>query len=174
MIQLLPGTNPQKLNSDFKQIYETSFPDDERRDWNPFLELLNNKQFSLNEIYDQQKFIGFISIWDLTEFSFIEHFAIRAAEQGKGYGTQTIEHLLSINSKPIILEVEEPLTETARKRIAFYERLNFRVNTFCYFQPPYSIEKASIKMLLLSYPTKISPEDFERIKDQIYHCVYGA
>ena len=173
MIQLHPVKNSDRLNSDFKEIYETSFPDDERREWTQLLEILDNKQFILNEIYDQQKYLGFISIWNLTEFNFIEHFAIRNTEQGKGYGTQTMEHVLSTNSKPIVLEIEEPLTETARKRMEFYERLNFTVNDFSYFQPPYSIGKSSVKLLLMSYPAKIKPEDFERIKDQIYHWVYG-
>ena len=117
--------------------------------------------------------MGFISIWNLTEFNFIEHFAIRATEQGKGYGTQTMAHVLSTNSKPIVLEIEEPLTETARKRMEFYERLNFTVNDFSYFQPPYSIGKSSIKLLLMSHPTKIYPEDFEKIRDRIHVCVYG-
>jgi ribosomal protein S18 acetylase RimI-like enzyme len=172
MIQLHPVLNPDKLNFDLKQIYEASFPEDERRDWKQLLELLNNTQFSLNEIYDQQKFLGFISIWNLNEFSFIEHFAIKGIYQGKGYGTQAIKQVLSMNSKPFILEVEEPFSENARKRIAFYERLNFTINDFNYFQPPYSVEKRSIKMLLLSYPTKIYPEDFERIKDRIHDLVY--
>ncbi len=172
MIQLYPVKNPDRLNSDFKQIYETSFPEDERREWTQLLELLDNKQFSLNEIYDQQKYLGFISIWNLIEFNFVEHFAIRATEQGKGYGTQTMEHVLSINSKPIILEIEEPFTETTRKRMEFYERLDFTVNDFSYFQPHYSIEKCSVKLLLMSYPSKIYPEDFEKIRDRIHDCVY--
>lgn len=173
MIQLHPVINPDKLNFDLKQIYETSFPEDERKEWGQITELLNDTQFSLNEIYDQQKFLGFISIWNLNEFIFIEHFAIRASEQGKGYGTQTMEHVLSMNSKPIVLEVEEPLTETAHKRIAFYEQLNFTVNSGSYFQPAYSIGKSSIKMLLMSYPMKIETADFERIKARIHDQVYG-
>jgi ribosomal protein S18 acetylase RimI-like enzyme len=173
MIQLHQVINPDKLSFDLKQIYEASFPADERREWKQLLELLNNTQFSLNEIYDQQKFLGFISIWNLTEFSFIEHFAIQDTEQGKGYGTQAIKQVLSMNSKPVILEVEEPFTENARKRISFYERLNFSVNNFSYFQPAYSTGKSSIKMLLVSYPTKIYPEYFEGIKDRIHDLVYG-
>jgi len=173
MIQLHPVINPDKLNSDLKQIYEASFPEDERREWTQLLELLGNAQFCLNEIYDHQKFIGFISIWNLAEFNFIEHFAIRDEEQKKGYGTQTIEQVLSMSSKPVILEVEEPFTNTARKRISFYERLNFSVNAGNYFQPPYSIVKSSINMLLMSYPIKIESTDFERIKAQIHDRVYG-
>lgn len=173
MIQLHPVINPDKLNSDFKQIYKASFPEDERREWTQLLELLGNAQFSLNEIYDQQKFLGFISIWNLNEFRFIEHFAIRDEEQKKGYGTQTIEQVLSMSSKPVILEVEEPFTNTARKRISFYERLNFSVNAGSYFQPPYSIKKNSVKMILMSYPTIIYPEYSERIKARIHDRVYG-
>lgn len=173
MIQLLSVTNPDKLNFEFRLIYESSFPKDERRECSQLLDLLHNKQFKLYEIYIQDKFIGFISVWDLEEFSFIEHFAIRTTEQGKGYGTQAINQVLSMNTKPVILEVEEPFTDTARKRISFYERLNFSVNNQSYFQPPYSINKSSIKMLLMSYPTKIEPEYFERIKAQIHDQVYG-
>lgn len=172
MIQLLSVTNPDILNFEFRQIYESSFPEDERRKWIQFIDLLHNSQFKLHEIYIQEKFIGFISVWDLMEFSFIEHFAIQATEQGKGYGTQALNRVLSMNSKPVILEVEEPFTETARKRISFYERLSFSINNQSYFQPPYSPDKSSVKMMLMSYPTKIEPEYLERIKAQIHDQVY--
>jgi len=173
MMQLLWVTNPEKLNVDFKQTYESSFPPDERREWNQMLDLLGNTQFKLHEIYLQKKFIGFISVWDLEEISFIEHFAIRTNAQGKGYGTQALKQVISMNSKPVILEVEEPFTGIARKRITFYKRLNFSINNQSYFQPPYSHDKNSIKMLIMSYPEKFSPEIFEKIKIQIHGTVYG-
>ena len=172
MIKLLLVTNPEKLNSDFKPTYESLFSPDERREWNQLLNLLCNSHFKLHEIYLQEKFIGFVLVWDLGEFSFIEHFAICAEYQGKGYGTEALNQLISIAVKPFILEVEEPSTEPAKKRIAFYERVNFFVNAVSYFQPPYSREKKSIKMLLMSYPLKIEPTDFERIKTHIHHQVY--
>jgi len=172
MIQLLWVTNPEKLSVDFRSTYESLFPPDERREWDELLDLQCNTHFKLFEIYHQEKFIGFISVWDLTEFRFIEHFGICTSEQGKGYGTQVLNQILSMNSKPIVLEVEEPLTETARKRISFYKRFNFSVNTGSYFQPPYSKEKQSVKMLLMSYPIKIETSDLERIKAQIHVQVY--
>lgn len=172
MIQLLLVTNPEKLNSDFKPTYESLFPPDERREWNQLLDLLYSTQFKLYEIYLQEEFIGFISVWDLGKFSFIEHFAICAEYQGKGYGTKALNQVISLVGKPFILEVEEPLTEPARKRIAFYERVNFFVNAGSYVQPPYSREKKSIKMLLMSYPLKIESTDFERIKTHIHYQVY--
>ena len=173
MIQLLSVTNPDRLNFEFRQIYESSFPEDERREWTQLLDLLYNMQFKLYEIYFHAKFLGLISVWDLEEFCFIEHFAICATEQGKGHGTMTLNQILSMNSKPFILEVEEPFTETARKRISFYERLNFSANNQSYFQPPYSFNKNSVKMLLMSYPAKIELENFEKIKALIHDRVYG-
>lgn len=172
MIQLLWVTNPEKLNIDFKPTYESLFPPNERREWDQLLDLIVHTQFRLYEIFTHEKFIGFISVWDLTEFSFIEHFGIRHTEQGKGYGAQALTQVLSMNSKPVVLEVEEPLTETARKRISFYERFSFSVNVGNYFQPSYSKEKVGVKMLLMSYPLKIELADFERIKAQIHHQVY--
>ncbi len=173
MIQLFRITSPEKLNVDFKHTYESSFPEDERREFNQLLDLLGNTQFKLYEIHLHERFLGFISVWDLTEFIFVEHFAICATEQGKGYGTETIKQVLSINSKQVILEVEEPFTEKAQNRIKFYEQLNFVINDFSYFQPPYSIGKSSIKMLLMSYPIKIETADFEEFKAKIHDQVYG-
>lgn len=173
MIQLLSIKDPNKLNFGFRQIYESSFPEDERRNLDQLLDLLGNTRYKLFEIYLRKKFIGFISVWDLEEISFIEHFAIHATARGKGFGTQAINQVLSMNSKPMILEVEEPFTETARKRISFYERLNFRVNEFSYFQPPYSIDKNSVRMLLMSHKKKIESKYFENIKALIHNQVYG-
>ena len=173
MIQLLWVTNPEKLTIDLRSTYESLFPPDERREWGQLMSLIGHTPFRLYEIFVQEKFVGFISVWDLTEFSFIEHFGIRTTEQGKGYGAEALSQVLSMNSKPVVLEVEEPLTETARKRISFYERFSFSVNSGSYFQPPYSIEKACVKMLLMSHPLKIELADFERIKVHIHDRVYG-
>jgi len=76
-------------------------------------------------------------------------------------------------SVPVILEVEEPFTDVAKKRIAFYERLNFRISEQEYYQPPYSVGKNRVKMLLMSYPEKLDPNKFTTIKNKIYQTVYS-
>jgi ribosomal protein S18 acetylase RimI-like enzyme len=172
MIQILPITDSKQLHTGLKQIYEGSFPADERREWNQWINLIGNTRFSLNEIYDQKELTGFIAVWNLDQFWFIEHFAIREKERGKGIGTQVLKQILPEKSNRVILEVEEPLNETARNRIAFYERMNFEVSDGIYYQPPYSIEKNKVKMLLMSYPKKIEPTDFDKIKTAIYRTVY--
>jgi ribosomal protein S18 acetylase RimI-like enzyme len=161
------------MNSDLQQIYEKSFPDDERREWNQLIDILDDNRFTINGIYFQQQLIGIITFWNLDGFRFIEHFAIRNTEQGKGYGTQVIKKLTAEILVPVILEVEEPFTDVAKKRIAFYERLNFRISEQEYYQPPYSVGKNRVKMLLMSYPEKLDPNKFTTIKNKIYQTVYS-
>lgn len=173
MIQLIPVVKSPDLNVDLKQIYEEAFPPDERREWSQWVDMHENGRFCLNEGYDNKRFIGFISVWELDRFRFIEHFAIRDTERGKGFGTHILKQVLAQKPSPVILEVEEPFTETARKRIAFYERMNFKVSDGDYFQPSYSVGKNSVKLLLMSYPEKIKTSDFTEIKSQIHSCVYG-
>jgi len=173
MIQLIPVTQSSNLNSEFRAIYEQAFPPDERREWDQLCNLFENPDFSMNEVYQNKTFIGFISVWNLSFFHFIEHFAIRKTEQGKSYGTQVIDQLISTGSKRIILEVEEPFTDSAVKRISFYERLNFSIVSDEYHQPPYSAGQNKVKMLLMSYPEKINSIDFSKIKALIYEHVYN-
>ena len=44
--------------------------------------------------------------------------------------------LISSTEKPIILEVERPVSQDAVRRIDFYESLGFHLNVFDYIQPP--------------------------------------
>jgi hypothetical protein len=97
---------------------------------------------------------------------------IRANERGKGLGTQVIRQILARIPAPVILEVEEPFTDVARKRISFYEQLNFSVSEGDYYQPPYSIGKNKVKMLLMSYAEKLKTNDFTEIKSRIHQSVY--
>lgn len=172
MIKLIPVTGEHELNADVREMYETAFPEDERREWFQFFELITNPAFRFNLIFDEQILIGLISVWNLNEFIFIEHFTIRNRERGNGYGTEVIRQITS-KEIPVILEVEEPLSEMAIKRIRFYERLHFSVSHSEYFQPPYSRDKKRIKMLLMSYSGEISPANFESTKKLIHEHVYN-
>ncbi|HEX7584527.1 MAG TPA: GNAT family N-acetyltransferase [Prolixibacteraceae bacterium] len=172
MVELITLTNPDELNIEFRRIYEEAFPPEERRDWSQIVELLINPQFCFNGIYFQQKIVGFYTIWNLGEFNFMEHFAILDSERGKGIGSQVFQQIFKLNSTQLILEVEEPFTRSAQKRIEFYERLNFVVSEGVYYQPPYSIGKNKVKMLLMSNPERILPDDFAAIQSRIYDVVY--
>lgn len=171
-MKLMPVLNSSDLSKDLKQIYNSSFPPDERRVWQKMKELLQHSNFILSQVFDNQELIGLISIWNLQKFVFIEHFAICESKRSKGMGSQALELVIAENVKTIIVEVEEPITDDARRRIAFYERLGFSVFDGIYYQPPYSPNKNKVKMLLMSFPERILPLEFDEIKTRIYREVY--
>ena len=173
IFELIRVVNSSELTIDFRSIYEEAFPPDERREWSQITELLNNPDFRLEGIYIQKRLVGMISFWKLHGFEFIEHFAIQKNEQGKGYGSRTIQQIISERKTTIVLEVEESINETAQKRIAFYKQFNFHLCDLEYFQPPYSADKKKIRMRLMSYPDQIQNENFASIKAEIYSSVYG-
>lgn len=172
MIHQIPLLNSLEIDDDLKQIYFDSFPPEERRDWPQLIELLNNPLYNLLQIYSLNQFVGFISIWKLSGFYFIEHFAIRESERKKGHGIEVIRQLIQQKLVPVVIEVEEPFSDEACRRIRFYESLNFKINQNTYFQPPYSIGKKAVKMHLMSYPDEIQQKDFENTKTQIYQWIY--
>jgi ribosomal protein S18 acetylase RimI-like enzyme len=173
MIKLIPVSNSLELNDDLEQIYTDSFPADERREWQQIKELLHHPNFSLNQVFGDGNLIGLISFWNLPGFIFIEHFAILESARGKGFGTQVVKQVIEEKSTKVVVEVEEPITESARRRIDFYRRFGFSICEGIYYQPPYSSDKNKVKMLLMSFPNRLTPSDFETIKILIYRNVYN-
>jgi len=172
MINLILGSKLQELNDEIKQIYIDSFPDYERREWHELKQLLNNPIFNLTPVFDNQKLIGLISIWDLHDLIFIEHFAIEKSFQCKGVGSQVLKQIIHGKSGRIVLEIEPSTNELTHRRITFYERLGFSTCEISYWQPPYSPDKKKVKMQLMSFPDKILPLEFIEIKAQLYKDVY--
>ena len=172
MIQLIPVQNPEEIEPAYKPLYTEAFPPDERRNWQQLLKLISHPEHLIYQIYSEKQFVGFVTIWHFSGFKYIEHFAIHQAERNKGLGSEVIRQILQHESKPVILETEEPSNGEARKRIRFYERLGFQLNSGIYYQPPYSDDKKAVKMLLMSYPQKLQQPEFEKIKNQIHQKVY--
>ena len=137
-----------------------AFPYEERRDISDQKECLNNKFFNFLEIFDNEIDVGFIALWDFPEFVFIEHIAIDEEKRAGGYGSKTIELVKETYKKPIILEAEAPETEQQIKRIRFYDRLGFKINSYDYEQPSYHGGEG-VPLKILSYPDILNQEEFD-------------
>lgn len=147
----------------FNLVYEkmtTAFPYEERRDLSDQKECLNNKFFNFFEIFDNETDVGFITLWVFSEFVFVEHLAIDEEKRAGGYGSKTIELVKETYKKPIILEAEAPETEQQIKRIRFYDRLGFKINSYDYEQPSYHGDEG-VPLKILSFPELISQEEFD-------------
>ncbi len=155
------------------EIYESSFPSDERRNLAQQSALLKNSAYKFLVAYEDGQIVGIIAAWDLDDFAFIEHFAIKEGIRGKGFGTQLLREYLNAARKPVVLETERPDNDIARRSINFYEKLGFKLNTHDYTQPSYSSAKKPVKLFLMTHPNKIAVEEFSRVREKIHKTVYG-
>ncbi len=137
-------------------LYETSFPEEERRPWRSILDMIDSRSpfFRMRVILsDEKKFLGFLTTWNLPSTLYIEHFAVEKAARGSGIGSLVLSALkVSEAETPIVLEVELPGdSPEAERRIAFYERNGFEaMRDYPYYQPPYRPDLESVPMMLMT------------------------
>ena len=154
-------------------IYIHSFPADERRDLESQKQILQNPHYRLQPVRHHGFIVGFAALWDLDQFVFLEHLAIEEGMRGHGLGTNTVKRLTSTYPR-IVLEVEEPHTRIARSRVGFYRKLGFHLNPYDYLQPPYSPDKHSVPLLLMTFPDPIDDVQFDEIQDALQSIVYRS
>ncbi|MDE6320846.1 MAG: GNAT family N-acetyltransferase [Muribaculaceae bacterium] len=136
-----------------KGLYEGSFPVEERRPWDDFAAraLDGNPYFNVSVAQKDGRIVGFISTWRLPTALYVEHFAVDSAMRGQGIGGEMIDRLVASTTLPLILEVEHPDNEMARRRIDFYRRHGFSVvEEVDYVPPPYGRNLPEVPMLLMS------------------------
>lgn len=168
-------TSDSTLYSYVEDLLVQSFPDNEYRPLKQLREYTDHKQqFYNNVIIDNEIPVGVITYWDFETFFYVEHFAVSPKLRNGGYGQKTLELLCRYLNGPIILEVEIPDHEMARRRIAFYQRQGFALWNHPYQQPPYKPGDNYLPMLLMAYGNLQSDRDFERIQACIYREVYNC
>lgn len=165
----------ENVNEDtFSAVYEkmcAAFPLEERRDYVDQQECMNDERFCFFEIYDNEVAVGFISLWNLSGFVFIEHIAIDPDKRSGGYGSKAIELVKETYKKAVILEAEAPETEQQIKRIKFYDRLGFKVNDYPYEQPSYHGGEG-VPLLILSYPEQLKENEFKNFITETRNSAY--
>lgn len=153
-------------------LYEAAFPEEERRPLPAQQRLLVEGALQLLEVRDGDRFVGFVFCWGLTDFTFIEHFAIDPAMRGQGMGTKVITLLFEQYGR-LILETELPHTFNARRRIRFYEALGFGAFSTPYLQPPYREGWAPLQLILMQKGMSLEEHTFTKVSNEIYREVYG-
>ncbi|MBD7970173.1 GNAT family N-acetyltransferase [Paenibacillus gallinarum] len=160
----------------FEQVYsimEESFPLIEYRSFEGQQALLTNASYRLlTKENDLGEVIAFLGGWEFDEFCFVEHIAVKPSIRGGGQGKQLMMDFIAQTNKPVVLEVEPPDEEIKQRRIGFYERLGFHVNSYPYVQPPLREGQPDFPLLLLSYPSLLTEEQFQSYRDTLYAEVY--
>lgn len=159
-------------SSEFDAVFSllrSSFPPDERRPEQAQRALLAHPKYTM---YVTDDLSAVITLWQFSDFSFIEHFAVDPRHRNHGLGAAVLQSLLSSLSSPVVLEAELPETELAVRRLAFYQRNGFHINPYEYIQPPYSSDRSAVPLLILSTGNPLTQSQFELIRKTLYKEVY--
>lgn len=154
------------------KLYNSAFPADERRDVEFLEKLLDNEHFGFHYLIDENELAGFISIWQLTGFVFVEHFAVFPHLRSSGIGSGVIRRVTAIYNIPVILEIERPDTKQAIRRFDFYLKNGFQVIKSDYTQPAYGPDKNPVPAYLLGNKA-FNPDQVQSIVTKLYSTVYG-
>lgn len=163
---------------EFERIFEImdfSFPDNEMRTREKQYQLMTtNDRYSIICFGNDSDVLGFIVVWELENFIFIENFATTQSMRGQGFGGNLLDFIIESykDKKDIILEVEPPVDEMTRRRIGFYERHGFILNHFDYLMPPLRQGDDFLPLKIMCYQKSFTKQSFEEYKEQIYKIVY--
>ncbi len=173
---ILTDLQPQYLEQ-ASQLYESAFPEIERRPTPQWKELMQTRpEFQARAIVaDDGDFCGFITTWHFKDFVYGEHFAIRAEKRNGGVGGQAFDLLRELcGTTDLVLEVELPDNEMARRRIGFYQRHGMSLIHREYLQPPYRPGGEYFPLRLMSTNPERTLAAFAEIERTIHREVYGA
>ena len=158
-----------------ERTYNEAFPVEERRDFALVRQLIAiEPAFQLRVFYREGTYVGFLSNWQFTGFRYVEHFAIDPAARNGGIGGIALRLFLALQEDAVVLEVELPVDELTRRRVGFYERQGFRLDTQRYIQPPYRLGGISLELRLMSYGPLDLSQRFAEVRDALYQKVYGV
>lgn len=174
-IQITPiTTQDEKLYQFYTDVLTDSFPKEEYRNLDKIAYNTDNEEkFTSCVLTYGGNPVGIISYWDIDDYCYVEHFAIKKELRGSNYGGNSIRKFINHISKNIILEVELPVGVVEQKRIEFYKKIGFSLWSKDYKQPPYRNTDGYIDMLIMCHGTLDEEKAFDIVKKGIYSVVYG-
>lgn len=164
--------NPEGIYA--QNLYLNSFPSDERRDLKKWADISKNEPDFFNcVVLDKNAPVGLLTYWTMPKFAYVEHLAVDPSLRGNGIGAQIVRTFCQDIKQPVVLEVERPDNEIARRRIAFYQRCGFRLWLNDYMQPPYREGDELLPLYLMAYGNLSEEIHYIPVRNEIYKRVYN-
>lgn len=154
-------------------LYHISFPPHEQRESVSQTAILAHPAYHFDVVLDGTTFVGEVLYWEVGSFLYIEHFCILPQMRNRHYGQKVLELL---QTKPLILEIDPPVTDIAERRKGFYERCGFVANPYPHIHPPYHKGNHGHDLVIMSCPRMLTQNEYDNffvyLKDTVMHCVY--
>ncbi|MGB3749966.1 MAG: GNAT family N-acetyltransferase [Arcobacteraceae bacterium] len=141
------------------QIYEESFPQEEKRTLAEQIKLFDKKSFTMLCYIEDEKVLAILFYWQIERYTYLEHFAVNSTLRGRSYGSKILQEFID-NNQNIILEIEPIIDEATQKRLDFYERFDFRVNNHIHFQVPFRKNSEKLQLIFLSHKKVLSDGEY--------------
>lgn len=146
------------------RIFDTSFPRCEKRSREHLAEALSDPLFLPYVLQDAEGVAAIAFCWRMPRALYLEHLAVDPARRNGRIGSQILERLAA-EGLPLVLEIEPPEDELARRRCAFYRRNGFVANEYPYVHPSFTLPFEPHPLVLMSRPEPLTPAEaagFER------------
>lgn len=113
------------------ELYEEAYPIEERTETERLLRMIEDcPEMTFNAILDDNDaFAGMAVVWELGICRYLLYLAVLREKRNQGIGAAALTALKGESDVPIILEVELPSDELKRRRIGFYVRNGFHIET---------------------------------------------
>lgn len=161
---------------DFEDVYELfieAFPPAELRLYELTKQFYEQDIMKIYVIKQDEDIVGAISVWEFDDFVYVENFAVSSKLRGQGLGGVFLKEMKVLYPHhQLVLEVEEPVNEMAKRRIEFYQRNGFVLSEFDYIQPPFRENEEDVTLVLMTYPQAINHNEFLKIKNHLFKDVY--
>ena len=149
--------------------YESTFPEDERRDENQFLALLDNADSFIFAVKNDETQVGYVILWKLQDCFYLEHFEVFEEFRNLKLGSQILAELKEKFGNIVLESEPSHLDEMADRRINFYLRNGFSIISEDYIQPSYGPGKNSMNLFLMS---NFQIDHLKEIETELFTKVY--
>ena len=140
-------------------LYMQSFPVHEQRLRERQEGVLGHPEYHCDLLCQGETRVGLLMWWAGPGFRYVEHFCVRPELRGRRYGAKALEEL-GRDGKTVVLEIDPPVDEIARRRQGFYQRCGFAVNPYPHVHPPYRPEYPGHELVVLSSPRALTPAEY--------------
>lgn len=153
--------------------YAASFPPHEQRRAGSQAAIMAEDAYYFYLLREGGEDVGALLCWQSGEFIYVEHFFIYSDCRGKGYGGRALTALGELG-KVVILEIDPPVDEVARRREGFYLRCGFYPNPYPHVHPPYHRGKEGHTLVILSSPRPIGQGEYDRFNQYLQSRVMAG
>lgn len=121
--QITLGVTEPAEYAAFEALYQISFPDDERKPFALMCRRAEEGKAELLSLRRDGQFVGLLFTLPHGDYVLLDYLAVDPACRNGGLGAEALRLVRArYPDKLLFLEVEEPDTEMARRRMAFYGR----------------------------------------------------